>query len=76
MHTASPPLPERAAFLRIVQLDDQRRRLTREGEPLAIPVRHIDILLRLVVPAGHIVSRDDRIEPARKDVAVTDNSSR
>jgi DNA-binding winged helix-turn-helix (wHTH) protein len=76
MHTASPPLPERAAFLRTVQLDDQRRRLAREGEPLAIPDRHIDILLRLVVRAGHIVSRDDRIEAARKDVAVTDNSSR
>jgi hypothetical protein len=40
------------------QLDPERRRLIRAGEPVALPDRHIDILLLLASTAGHIVSKD------------------
>jgi DNA-binding winged helix-turn-helix (wHTH) protein len=56
------------------QLDPARRRLMRDGEPVALPDRHIDILLLLAANAGHIVSKDALIEAAWKDVAVSDNS--
>lgn len=56
------------------QLDAQSRRLTRAGEPVGIPDRHVDILLQLVARAGQVVSKDALIEAAWKDVAVTDNS--
>ena len=49
-------------------------RLSRDGEPLAIPDRHASILLRLVAQAGKIVSKDALIDVAWKDVAVGDNS--
>ena len=49
-------------------------RLSRDGEPLAIPDRHATILLRLVSHAGKIVSKDVLIDVAWKDVAVGDNS--
>src|SRR5712691_418418 len=56
------------------QLDPARRRLTRDGEPIALPDRHVDILLLLASNAGRIVSKDSLIEAAWKDVAVSDNS--
>jgi DNA-binding winged helix-turn-helix (wHTH) protein len=56
------------------QLDPARRRLMRDGEPVALPDRHVDILLLLVSGAGHIVSKNALIEAAWKDVAVGDNS--
>ena len=55
-------------------LDPASRRLTRNGEPVAIPDRHVDILLELLAHPGQIVSKDRLIEAAWKDVAVTDNS--
>ena len=56
------------------ELDTESRRLERGGEPLALPDRHIDILLLLVSRAGQIVSKDTLIEAAWKGLAVTDNS--
>lgn len=55
-------------------LDTVRRRLLRDGEPVAVPDRHVDILLLLASTAGRIVSKDALIEAAWKDVAVSDNS--
>ena len=56
------------------ELDVDSRRLEREGEPVALPERHVDILLLLVSRAGQIVSKETLIEAAWKGVAVTDNS--
>ncbi len=56
------------------QLDPARRRLMRGREPIALPDRHIDILLLLASSADQIVSKDALIEAAWKDVAVGDNS--
>ena len=56
------------------ELDLSRRRLMREREPIALPDRHVDILLVLASNAGQIVSKDALIEAGWKDVAVTDNS--
>src|SRR5436309_486084 len=56
------------------QLDPARRRLTRDGEPIALPDRHVDILLLLASNAGRIVPKDALIEAGWKDVAVSDNS--
>jgi DNA-binding winged helix-turn-helix (wHTH) protein len=56
------------------ELDASSRRLERQGEPVALPARHIDILLLLVSRAGQIISKDALAEAAWKDVAVTDNS--
>jgi DNA-binding winged helix-turn-helix (wHTH) protein len=56
------------------QLDPRRRLLCLEGEPVALPDRHLDILRLLVARAGDIVAKDDLIEMAWKDVAVSDNS--
>ena len=50
------------------------RRLIRDGEPVALPDRHVELLLRLLSNAGHIVTKDSLIEAAWKDVAVGDNS--
>lgn len=55
-------------------LDPARRRLTRSGEPVAVPDRHLDVLLLLVARAGQIISKDDLLEAGWKDVAVGDNS--
>jgi DNA-binding winged helix-turn-helix (wHTH) protein/Tfp pilus assembly protein PilF len=56
------------------QLDEGARRLALGNEPVALPDRHIDILLLLVSRHGQIVSKDELIEAAWKDVAVGDNS--
>jgi DNA-binding winged helix-turn-helix (wHTH) protein len=56
------------------ELDPNRRRLTKAGEPVAVSDRQIAVLLRLVAHAGQIVAKDDLIEAAWKDVAVADNS--
>jgi DNA-binding winged helix-turn-helix (wHTH) protein len=55
-------------------LDPDRRRLTRDGEPVAISERQLDVLLRLVAQAGQVVAKDDLIAAGWKDVAVADNS--
>ena len=56
------------------ELDSGMRRLIRDGEPVALPDRHVELLLRLLSNAGHIVTKDSLIEAAWKDVAVSDNS--
>ena len=56
------------------ELDAGARRLTRDGQLVPVPDRHIDVLIALVSRPGEIVSKDVLIEAAWKDVAVTDNS--
>lgn len=56
------------------ELDAPARRLTRDGEPVALSDRHVDLLVALVSNAGHILSKDALIETAWKGVAVSDNS--
>ena len=56
------------------EIDPQKRRLMRQGEPLAISDRQLDVLLLLVAKAGQIVSKDDLLQAGWKDVAVGDNS--
>src|SRR5436190_2296916 len=56
------------------ELDSGVRRLVRDGEPLALPDRHVEILLLLLANAGRIVTKDSLIEAACADVAVGDNS--
>jgi DNA-binding winged helix-turn-helix (wHTH) protein len=56
------------------ELDAAARRLTRAGEPIAMPDRHLGVLLELVSHPGVILSKDALIEAVWRDVAVTDNS--
>jgi len=49
-------------------------RLSRDGEPLALPDRQAAILLLLVTRAGKIVTKEALLDAAWKDVAVGDNS--
>jgi len=56
------------------ELDAAARRLTRDGEPLALSSRQFDLLHLLVARAGQVLSKDALIETAWSGVAVTDNS--
>ena len=56
------------------ELDTATRRLTRDGELVSIPDRHVGVLLELVAHAGTILSKDALIEAVWRDIAVTDNS--
>src|SRR5262245_53244437 len=56
------------------ELDSSRRSLVRDGEPVSLPDRHLDILAFLASNAGRIVSKDALITAGWKDVAVSDNS--
>jgi DNA-binding winged helix-turn-helix (wHTH) protein len=56
------------------ELDPEARRLTRDGEPVALPERHLDILAHMVAHAGTVISKDALVEVGWRDVAVTDNS--
>jgi DNA-binding winged helix-turn-helix (wHTH) protein/Flp pilus assembly protein TadD len=56
------------------ELDSTRRRLVRNGEPVLLSDRHVEILLLLAANAGHVISKDELILAAWKDVAVADNS--
>jgi DNA-binding winged helix-turn-helix (wHTH) protein len=56
------------------QLDARSRRLTRDGRPVAIPDRHVHVLMTLLAHAGEVLSKDALIAAAWRDVAVTDNS--
>jgi DNA-binding winged helix-turn-helix (wHTH) protein len=56
------------------ELDAKSRRLTRNGGAVAIPDRHVGLLLELLAHAGEVLSKDTLIEAAWKDVAVSDNS--
>ncbi len=56
------------------ELDSTRRRLIRDGEPVLVSDRHLEILSLLTANAGQVISKDELIEAAWKDVAVADNS--
>src|SRR5919198_1440421 len=56
------------------ELDSTRRRLMRAGEPVLVSDRHLEILSLLAANAGQVISKDELIEAAWKDVAVADNS--
>ena len=55
-------------------VENTARRLTRGGELVSIPDRHLGVLLYLVAHAGTVVSKDQLIETAWEGLAVTDNS--
>jgi DNA-binding winged helix-turn-helix (wHTH) protein len=56
------------------ELDAASGRLTHAGTPVAVPARHLDVLVALLMRAGEVVSKDALVEAAWRDVAVTDNS--
>ena len=56
------------------EVDASARQLTRAGELVPMPDRHVGVLLELVANAGTIVSKDALIDAVWRDVAVTDNS--
>jgi DNA-binding winged helix-turn-helix (wHTH) protein len=56
------------------QLDTRTKRLSRDGEPVVLGARQIDLLCLFVSKAGQVLSKDLLIEAAWRDVAVTDNS--
>jgi DNA-binding winged helix-turn-helix (wHTH) protein len=55
-------------------VDAAARRVTRGGDVLPIPDRHVGVLLYLLAHPGTVVSKDDLIESAWSGLAVTDNS--
>jgi DNA-binding winged helix-turn-helix (wHTH) protein len=55
-------------------VDAGARRVTRAGEVVALPDRHVGVLLCLVAHAGSLVSKDQLIASAWDGLAVTDNS--
>ena len=63
----------RYSFADIV-VDAEARRVTRAGELISIPERHLGVLLELLARREAIVSKDALIEAVWRDVAVTDNS--
>jgi DNA-binding winged helix-turn-helix (wHTH) protein len=56
------------------ELDGLARRLVRDGEPVALSSRHLDVLLSLVSRAGVVVSKDALVNETWRGIAVTDNS--
>ena len=56
------------------ELDSSQRRFVRDGEPVPVSDRHLDILVLLASNAGQVVSKDALIAAGWKDVAVSDNS--
>jgi DNA-binding winged helix-turn-helix (wHTH) protein/Flp pilus assembly protein TadD len=57
-----------------IVVDADARRVTRGGELVSIPERHLGVLLALLARRGATVSKDALIETVWQDVAVTDNS--
>jgi DNA-binding winged helix-turn-helix (wHTH) protein len=55
-------------------VDAAARRVTRDGEVVPVPDRHVGVLLHLLAHAGSLVSKDQLIESAWDGLAVTDNS--
>jgi DNA-binding winged helix-turn-helix (wHTH) protein len=55
-------------------LDAGARRLLREGRPVSVTDRQIDVLVALVERAGEVVSKERLLETGWQDVAVGDNS--
>ena len=56
------------------QFDTRTKRLSRDGEPIAISARQIALLHLFVSKPGQVLSKDTLIAAAWQDVAVTDNS--
>jgi DNA-binding winged helix-turn-helix (wHTH) protein len=56
------------------ELDTFARRLTRDGQAIAVADRHFDVLYRLVSQAGELVTKEALVTAGWGDVAVTDNS--
>jgi DNA-binding winged helix-turn-helix (wHTH) protein len=56
------------------ELDTFARRVTRDGQPIAIADRHFDVLYLLVRHAGELVPKESLVSAGWGDVAVTDNS--
>lgn len=56
------------------ELDTFARRLTRDGQVIAVADRHFDVLYRLVSQAGELVTKEALVTAGWGDVAVTDNS--
>ncbi len=56
------------------ELDPAARRLFRDGEPVAMSGRHVELLCALVAKAGQIVTKDQLIQVGWGEIAVTDNS--
>jgi DNA-binding winged helix-turn-helix (wHTH) protein len=69
-------VPSSGAIFRFgpFELDSERRRLVRDAEPMALGSRTIELLCALVARAPAILSKDELIQAAWGDVAVTDNS--
>jgi DNA-binding winged helix-turn-helix (wHTH) protein len=57
-----------------IVVDAEARRVTRSGELLSIPERHLGVLLELLSRREAIVSKEALIDAVWRDVAVTDNS--
>ena len=55
-------------------VDAAARRVTRGGDVVPIPDRHVGVLVHLLAHAGAVVSKDGLIESAWSGLAVTDNS--
>jgi DNA-binding winged helix-turn-helix (wHTH) protein/cytochrome c-type biogenesis protein CcmH/NrfG len=71
----NPAVPRSDAFaFGPFELDTRHRRLIRDGEPVALSQRQFDLLCTLVSRAGEVLSKDQLIEVAWRDVAVSDNS--
>ena len=56
------------------QVDAAAHRLTRGGNLVSIPERHLGVLLELLAHPESIISKNALIEAVWRDVAVTDNS--
>ncbi|HEY7171888.1 MAG TPA: winged helix-turn-helix domain-containing protein [Vicinamibacterales bacterium] len=56
------------------ELDPERKKLRRDGEPVPLNGRLADVLCALVARPGQILTKDQLIQAAWRDVAVTDNS--
>lgn len=56
------------------RLDTRARQLLKDGDAVPIGSRLFDLLLILVARAGQLLSKDQLIEAAWHDIAVTDNS--
>ena len=55
-------------------LDSVTRRLSRDGAPVPLSDRHVDVLLCLLAHPNEVVAKETLVQAAWPDVAVTDNS--
>jgi DNA-binding winged helix-turn-helix (wHTH) protein len=56
------------------QIDSSTKRLTCNGDPVALTEHQVDVLLQLLCRPGEIVTKNALIDAAWQGVAVTDNS--